>query len=44
MEKNVYLVDGKVNPCDVDYKSALCVDNVKTTRKQNLEFSKIPGV
>ena len=21
--------DGKVNPCDVDYKSALCVDNVK---------------
>ncbi len=21
--------DGKVNPCDVDYKSALCVDNIK---------------
>ena len=33
----------KVNPCDVDYKSALCVDNVKTTRAK-FEFSKIPGV
>ena len=29
MEKNVYLVDGKINPCDTDYKSFLSVGNFK---------------
>ena len=28
MEKNVCLVDGKINPCDVDYKSKLSVGNI----------------
>ena len=39
MEKNVYLVGWKGNPCDVDYKSKLSTGNVENETIKNLWLS-----
>ena len=41
LEKNVRVVGRKINPCDVDYKSKLCMGNIDNSSIHDYGIQKI---